>query len=248
MRMDVKNDPDIDFPVVDRLDLPARRRADRARDPGHPAGRGGGPRRSRASTRSTPTSAKATRTTFVQLDIGTPIDRAVNDVRDAIAQIRGDLPDGILEPQVVRARHHRRRRSPASPSISTDMTLEQLSWYVDNTVAKRAALGARHGRGQPHRRRQRARSGSSSIRPSCSRSASPPARSTSSSAQININAAGGRAEIAGSEQSVRVLGNAAQRLSRSARPRSRRRRPHGQARRHRRGPRPLCRAAQLRDA
>ena len=40
--------------------------------------------------------------TVVQLDIGTPIDRAVNDVRDAIKQIRGDLPDGILEPQIGR--------------------------------------------------------------------------------------------------------------------------------------------------
>ena len=38
--------------------------------------------------------------TFVQFEIGTPIDRAVNDVRDAIARIRGDLPDGILEPQI----------------------------------------------------------------------------------------------------------------------------------------------------
>src|SRR5687768_2700009 len=39
---------------------------------------------------------------FVQFDIGTPVDRAVNDVRNAIAIIRGDLPEGILEPQVVR--------------------------------------------------------------------------------------------------------------------------------------------------
>jgi multidrug efflux pump subunit AcrB len=30
--------------------------------------------------------------TFVQFAIGTPTDRAVNDVREAIAQIRGELP------------------------------------------------------------------------------------------------------------------------------------------------------------
>ena len=41
--------------------------------------------------------------TIVQLDIGTPIDRAVEDVRSALQQIRGNLPDGILEPQVERA-------------------------------------------------------------------------------------------------------------------------------------------------
>ena len=40
--------------------------------------------------------------TFVQFEIGTPTDRAVNDVRDAITQIRSDLPDGILEPQISR--------------------------------------------------------------------------------------------------------------------------------------------------
>ena len=40
--------------------------------------------------------------TFVQFKIGTPTDRAVTDVRNAIAQIRGDLPDGILEPQINR--------------------------------------------------------------------------------------------------------------------------------------------------
>src|ERR1044072_8137409 len=32
-------------------------------------------------------------TTFVMFEIGTPIDRAVTEVRDAVARIRGDLPD-----------------------------------------------------------------------------------------------------------------------------------------------------------
>jgi len=41
-------------------------------------------------------------TTFVQFQLGTPTDRAVNDVRNAIAQIRGTLPDGILEPEITR--------------------------------------------------------------------------------------------------------------------------------------------------
>src|SRR5947208_15009810 len=40
--------------------------------------------------------------TIVQLQIGTPVDRAVNDVRNAVSQIRGNLPDGILEPTVRR--------------------------------------------------------------------------------------------------------------------------------------------------
>src|SRR4029078_9125201 len=40
--------------------------------------------------------------TVIQLQIGTPVDRAVNDVRNAIAQVRGNLPEGILEPQIIR--------------------------------------------------------------------------------------------------------------------------------------------------
>src|SRR5918997_1844657 len=32
--------------------------------------------------------------TFIQFAIGTPTDRAVNDVREALSQIRGDLPEG----------------------------------------------------------------------------------------------------------------------------------------------------------
>ena len=38
----------------------------------------------------------------IEFNIGTPIDRAVTDVRDAIARVRADLPQGILEPQVQR--------------------------------------------------------------------------------------------------------------------------------------------------
>jgi len=33
--------------------------------------------------------------TFVQFAIGTPIDRAYNDVNQAVSQIRSELPDGI---------------------------------------------------------------------------------------------------------------------------------------------------------
>src|SRR3546814_4792891 len=73
--------------------------------------------------------------TFVQSAIGTPIDRAYNDVNQAVSQIRSELPDGILEPQVVRV------DISAGPITyfsveAADMTLEQLSWFVDNTVAK----------------------------------------------------------------------------------------------------------------
>src|SRR5436309_12096445 len=75
-------------------------------------------------------------TTFVNFQEGTPPDRAVNDVRNVIAQIRGTLPEGIIEPQITRIDAEGEPISYVGAQ-TTDMTLEQLSWYIDNTVAKR---------------------------------------------------------------------------------------------------------------
>src|SRR5258707_12889093 len=47
------------------------------------------------------TITKGNSQTFVSFELGTPTDRAGSDVRTAVAQIRGNLPEGILEPQVV---------------------------------------------------------------------------------------------------------------------------------------------------
>ncbi|PZO70071.1 MAG: ABC transporter permease, partial [Sphingomonas taxi] len=67
-------------------------------------------------------------TTMIQLDIGTPVDRAVNEVRDAVTQIRSNLPEGILEPQISRVKINDDDLGSYS-AIGTDMTIEQLSWY-----------------------------------------------------------------------------------------------------------------------
>jgi multidrug efflux pump subunit AcrB len=74
--------------------------------------------------------------TSVQFDIGTPVDRALNDVKNAVDQIRSDLPEGILEPQVARVDIEGGPIAYVSAE-AVDMTLEELSWFVDNTVAKR---------------------------------------------------------------------------------------------------------------
>src|SRR6476661_3613105 len=145
--------------------------------------------------------------TFVQFKIGTPTDRAVNDVRNAIAQIRSNLPEGILEPQVTRV------DIAGGPIMAvgvqtTDMSLEQLSWYIDNTIAKRL-LGiegiAAVSRGGGVDRTIRV-----ILDPAALQAQGITAAQVNQQLRAsNINATGGRAEIAGSEQSVRVLGNAA---------------------------------------
>src|SRR6478672_3357786 len=145
-------------------------------------------------------------TTFVSFQLGTPTDRAVNDVRNAVDQIRSNLPDGILEPQVTRVDAESEPISYVGAQTA-DMTLEQLSWYIDNTIAKRL-LGvegiAAVSRGGGVDRTIRV-----ILDPAALQSQGITAAQVNQQLrQSNMNGAGGRAEIAGSEQSVRVLGNA----------------------------------------
>jgi multidrug efflux pump subunit AcrB len=145
-------------------------------------------------------------TTFVSFQLGTPTDRAVNDVRNAVDQIRSNLPDGILEPQITRVDAEDEPIMVMSAQ-TTDMTLEQLSWYIDNTVAKRL-LGvegiAAVERGGGVDRTIRVILDPAELQAQGITAA----QVNQQLRQSNLNGAGGRAEIAGSEQSVRVLGNA----------------------------------------
>jgi multidrug efflux pump subunit AcrB len=144
--------------------------------------------------------------TLVQFKIGTPTDRAVNDVRNAVAQIRSSLPEGILEPQVTRV------DIAGGPIMgvgvqTTDMTLEQLSWFIDNTVAKKL-LGVQ-GVAAVTRNGGVDRTIRVILDPAALQAQGITAAQVNQQLrQSNLNAGGGRAEVAGSEQSVRVLGNA----------------------------------------
>ncbi len=144
--------------------------------------------------------------TFIQFQIGTPTDRAVNDVRNAVAQARADLPEGVLEPQVERI------DISGDPIVfvgaeTTNMSLEQLSWYVDNDIGKRlrgisgvAAVSREGGVDREIR---------VILNPAALQAQGITAAAVNQQLrQTNLNAAGGRAEIAGSEQGVRILGNA----------------------------------------
>ncbi len=205
MRMDVNNDPDIDFPIVwvsisqpgaapSELETQITQRVESA-------------------VRSLPgideinsTVREGNSETVIQLDIGTPIDRAVEDVRSAIQQIRGDLPDGILEPQVGRVDTTNNDLASFS-AIATDMTIEELSWYIDNDVTK--TLLAVPGLAGVNRNGGVSREIRVILDPVKLQSQGLTASEVNQQLrQVNLNAAGGKAEIAGSEQAVRVLGNA----------------------------------------
>lgn len=144
--------------------------------------------------------------TFVQFQIGTDIDRGVNDIRDALTKVRSDLPDGILEPQVNRVDTTGEPIAYISAE-AVDMTLEQLSWYVDDVVVKR--LQGVPGAAAVKREGGVSREIRVILDPAKLQSLGVTAAQVNNQLrQSNINAAGGRTEIAGAEQSVRVLGNA----------------------------------------
>ena len=144
--------------------------------------------------------------TTVEFAIGTSTDRAVNDVRDAVAKIRGDLPDGILEPTVQRNDFDGALGSYAV--TTTDMSLEQLSWFVDNVITKRllqipGVAGVSQLGGVKREIRV-------DLDPARMQAYGVTAVQINNSLRaLNIDAAGGRTQIAGAEQSVRVLGGAA---------------------------------------
>ncbi|MDB5698374.1 MAG: efflux transporter permease subunit, partial [Alphaproteobacteria bacterium] len=145
--------------------------------------------------------------TSVQFDLGIPVDRALNDVRNAIAQVRSDLPDGILEPQVQRMDIASGGPIAFYSAEAVDMTLEELSWYVDNNIAKR--LLQIEGLSAVERGGGVSREIRIILDPAKLQAQGITAAQVNQQLrQVNLNAAGGRVQIAGSEQAVRVLGNA----------------------------------------
>ncbi len=147
-------------------------------------------------------------TTIVQLAIGTPIDRATDDIRDAVQRIRGDLPDGILEPQVSRRDTTDEQPVASFSATTTGMSLERLSWYVDNTVSRE--LLSVPGLASVDRTGGVSREIRVILDPARLQAYGITASQLNTQLRANnLNTAGGRAEIAGREQSLRVLGNAA---------------------------------------
>jgi multidrug efflux pump subunit AcrB len=205
MRMDVNNMPDVSFPAAQvivsqpgaaptELETQVTQRIEAA------------VRSVNGVDEISSTAREGSSSTFVRFEIGTPVDRAVNDVRDAIANIRGDLPEGILEPQVIRVEAEGGPIAYFSAQ-TTDMSLEQLSWFVDNNVTKR--LLAVDGMANVSRNGGVTREIRVTLDPAKMQAQGVTAAQVNQQLRsTNLNAAGGRAEIAGSEQSVRVLGNA----------------------------------------
>jgi multidrug efflux pump subunit AcrB len=143
---------------------------------------------------------------FTQFEIGTPIDRAVTDVRDAVTKVRNDLPQGILEPQVSRVNIDGGAFIYYAVT-TTSLTPEELSWFIDNTVTKR--LLAIPGVAQVSRSGGVDREIRVELDPGRLQALGLTAVEVNEQLRaLNMDAAGGRAQVGGGEQAIRVLGGA----------------------------------------
>jgi multidrug efflux pump subunit AcrB len=135
-----------------------------------------------------------------------PTAKALEDVKDAIANIRGDLPASIDDPIIQRIDVEGQAIQTFAAS-SPGMTLEQLSWYVDDVV-KRELQGLK-GVGRVTRFGGVEREIRVSLDPA--KLASLGVTAADVNRQIrstNTDLGGGRGEVGGREQAIRTLGGA----------------------------------------
>lgn len=144
--------------------------------------------------------------TTVEFQLGTSSDRALNDVKDAIARIRTDLPSTIDEPVAQRI-------DVAGLPILTyaatapNMTVEELSWFIDDTVSRE--LQSVRGVGEVRRVGGVNREIRVSLNPERLLALGITAGDVSRQLRAtNMDVSGGKSEIGGSEQTIRALAGA----------------------------------------
>ncbi len=206
LRMDVVNNPDIEFPAVNvSISQPGAAPSEIENQITQNVESAV---RSINGVKSINSTARESNSnTFIEFEIGIDPNDAVSEVKTAIDGVRGSLPDGILEPRISKE-----DISGGFLAIfaveADDMTIEQLSWFIDDTVAK--SLLSVEGMAQVDRfagvdreievildlQRMQAFGVTASQVNGVLR-------------QTNIDAAGGATEVGGTRQSVRVLGNSA---------------------------------------
>ena len=144
--------------------------------------------------------------TDVEFQIGTPIDRAVTEVRDAVTQVQADLPTDILPPVVQRV------KVDGGPIVyyavsSTSMSDRAISWFIDNTITK--TLLTVPGVAQVSRFGGVDREIRVELDPQRMQALGITAAQVNQQlTNLNIDLPGGRADLGDGEQTIRVLGGA----------------------------------------
>ena len=145
-------------------------------------------------------------TVTVEFRLEKPTQEALDEVRDAVARIRADLPGDMRDPVISRM------NLAGSPILTYTVASsrrddEALSWFVDNTVTRRVL--AVRGVGAVSRVGGVDREVRVELDPLRMISLGITAADVSRQLrQVQGEASGGRADIGGSEQSVRTLASA----------------------------------------
>ena len=153
---------------------------------------------------STVTDGQSVTVVVFRLEVPTP--QAVQDTKDAIDRIRGTLPSTIDEPIVSKVDVEGQAIQSFAVS-SPNMTLEELSWFVDDTVKR--ALQGQAGIGRVDRYGGADREVRIELDPNKLNAYGITALSVNQQLRgTNIDLGSGRGQVAGSEQAIRVLGDA----------------------------------------
>jgi HAE1 family hydrophobic/amphiphilic exporter-1 len=144
--------------------------------------------------------------TTVEFQLETPADRAVNDVRNAMANIRSELPQSIEEPSIQRVDVEGMAIVTYAASIPS-WTAEQLSWFVDDVIA--GALQGVRGVAQVKRAGGVDREIRVSLLPDRLMALGITALDVNEQLRAtNVDLTGGRGEVGSREQTIRMLAGA----------------------------------------
>ncbi|HEX9468904.1 MAG TPA: efflux RND transporter permease subunit, partial [Bradyrhizobium sp.] len=145
--------------------------------------------------------------TTVEFQLETPADRAVNDVRNAMANIRSELPQSIEEPSIQRVDVEGMAIVTYAASIPSQ-TAEQVSWFVDDVIA--GALQGVRGVAQIKRAGGVDREIRVSLLPDQLMALGITAPDVNEQLRAtNVDLTGGRGEVGPQEQTIRMLAGAA---------------------------------------
>jgi multidrug efflux pump subunit AcrB len=144
-------------------------------------------------------------TTVVEFSMDVPTDKGVQDTKDAIDQIRGDLPGSIEAPIVTRI-------DVEGQAIMTfavtapNLSLEELSWFVDDVVTR--GLQGGKGIGRVDRYGGADREIRVELDPVRLNSFGITASAVNQQLRLtNANLGSGRSELGSGEQAIRTLGD-----------------------------------------
>ena len=146
--------------------------------------------------------------TLIEFRLETNTDRALNDVKDAVAKVRGDLPRTIDEPVTERI-DVEGQAILSFAATSPGMTLEELSWHVDDIIKRR--LQATKGVGRVERYGGVDREIRINLDPDKLLAYGITAAQVNAQVRAtNVDLGSGRGEVGNQEQAIRTLAGARQ--------------------------------------